>query len=379
MHIFFFKVSSLKGAHMSLTSFFSQRKTQLPTASLFVLLLFSLSPSGIAIRTTFHSALIDTDITYSVALPSDYEQKIAQGHRYPVVYLLHCAGCTDSTWLGHYFNGIFPAVDSVIDSVDLIAAAPYNGPGFSWWIDSPVKPKSFFSSFLVREFKHLIDSLYATLPRRESSGIAGHSMGGFGALFNCGAHPDSFSAAYSCKGLLNVLQHHGEFGLDEVLGGQDTSITNWHAVDIIENARKFAEANAAGKAVRIIFYSGPNDWFQAENRLFDTTLTDLSVPHEYFENEEDHGLIWASRMFEVLKWFDTVLVHQRTGAVKNPGGHRFRTTYSTHASSGKQVMWDLSGRVIRPGKAAAGIVIELLDPSLGRNGRFVCRFLEKKE
>ena len=40
-------------------------------------------------------------------------------------------------------------------------------------------------------------------------GLAGHSMGGFGALYNLGQHPEIYKAAFSAKGLLDMVGHQG--------------------------------------------------------------------------------------------------------------------------------------------------------------------------
>ena len=190
-------------------------------------------------------------------------------------------------------------------------------------------------------------------------------------MYNLSAHPETFSAGYSLKGLLDVLMHSGEYGLDQVLGPQSTSIANWHAVNLIEHAQKFADANSCGKTLRIRFYSGPNDWFLPDNRLFDTTLTGLSVAHEYFENNEAHTEMTPARVFDALKWEDSVLVHQGSVGVIYPPKADRRNAKTL--SLGKNIRYDLFGRALKPGENPGGMVIEYSAPADGNGGRFVRR------
>jgi len=54
-----------------------------------------------------------------------------------------------------------------------------------------------WEDFIVKELVPLIDGRYRTLAQSSSRGLAGHSMGGMGAL-NIGlTHPDVFSCVYS--------------------------------------------------------------------------------------------------------------------------------------------------------------------------------------
>jgi len=54
-----------------------------------------------------------------------------------------------------------------------------------------------WEEFITRDLVQYIDRKYRTAARPESRGIAGHSMGGYGALKIAMKHPDVFSAAYA--------------------------------------------------------------------------------------------------------------------------------------------------------------------------------------
>ncbi|MDD5675786.1 MAG: alpha/beta hydrolase-fold protein, partial [Chitinivibrionales bacterium] len=229
---------------------------------------------GTVDRRSFISPLLGMTVLYDVFLPATYQQDVAQGKRFAVLYLLHSAGGTDSMWLDYNTGNMAVLIDS---AAGFIAVAPDNGMyRNSWWLDSPVMPGWAYSRFLVQELKPKIDSLYATLPARAKTGVAGHSMGGFGAMHNLIEHPDVFGSAFSIKGAFDLTlplnpNWNGDFGLYKVLGNQPADTAYWNAVNILKNIHRLAGAD-----VHIGFYGGLNDpWFGQENRRLDTILTGL--------------------------------------------------------------------------------------------------------
>lgn len=256
--------------------------------------------AGTTEQGTLNSALVGTEVEYRVFLPSDYYQEAGTGKRYPVVYLLHCAGCRAWDWADDYYG---PVVDKLIDSVDFIAVAPDDGNTLRWWLDSPVQSSSQWSTLLVDELKPRIDSLYNTCPGHANTGVAGHSMGGFGALHNLIEHPRTFSAAFSMKGAVDLMPYAGNWGLSEVLGEQSTHPGNWRAVNVVDHA-----CELAGKDVSIAFYSGLNDWFYEDNRKLHRILDSCGITHQWIQNDEPHFRIPSGSMQTVLSFFDSVFV-----------------------------------------------------------------------
>jgi S-formylglutathione hydrolase FrmB len=253
-------------------------------------------------RLSFKSAVLGKTIKYVVVLPNTYDRQRSTGARFPVLYLLHGAGGRAWDWTSRDYGA---QVDAFIDSVHYIIAAPDDGNELSWWLDSPVKKKSNYHTFLVSEFKHLIDSLYATLPDRNNTGVAGHSMGGYGALHNLIESPDVFSAAYSIKGAVDLLTCPGKFGLNDVLGKLETHRENWVNMDIVTNICKLT-----GKNVAIRFYSGPNDWFNTANRRLDSALTSCAIPHGYVLNDQAHRQVPFESMKAVMLFFDSTFTRK---------------------------------------------------------------------
>lgn len=136
------------------------------------------------------------DREVAVYLPPTYASESAR--RYPVVYLLHGYGGRHDTFTGR--------LASLQESGDRLAAAQ----GFSELI--VVTPNAFslhkgsmysnspttgdWERFIAEDLVAYIDGHYRTLTNRISRGLAGHSMGGYGALRIGMKRPDVFTSLY---------------------------------------------------------------------------------------------------------------------------------------------------------------------------------------
>jgi enterochelin esterase-like enzyme len=131
-----------------------------------------------------------------VYLPPSYQA--SKNQRYPVVYLLHGYGLTAERWVP--FLGMPELADKDIaagTSKEMILVSPdsfnkYNGAMYS---SSPTNGD--WETFLTKELVAYIDKSYRTLATRDSRGLAGHSMGGYGTWRLAMKYPDVFSSIYA--------------------------------------------------------------------------------------------------------------------------------------------------------------------------------------
>ena len=130
-----------------------------------------------------------------VILPPSYAA--SPERRYPVFYMLH--GFTD---MAERFIGWTRLADGTAAAIaagaaELIVVVPdsFSRHGGGMYPNSPTVGG--FEDFIARDLVAAIDSRYRTLARRESRGLAGHSMGGYGTLRIGMKHPDTFSAIYA--------------------------------------------------------------------------------------------------------------------------------------------------------------------------------------
>jgi S-formylglutathione hydrolase len=131
-----------------------------------------------------------------IYLPPSYAT--SKTRRYPVVYFLHGYGINAE----RYWN-----IMTVPDAADkdmttgtaheMILVHPdaftvYNGSMYS---SSPTTGD--WEAFITQELVSYIDSHYRTLANRDSRGLAGHSMGGYGTLRLAMKYPEVFSSIYA--------------------------------------------------------------------------------------------------------------------------------------------------------------------------------------
>jgi len=119
---------------------------------------------------------------------------------YPVVYFL--PGFNPSIGGASWLAGLYNRAPDTDDDYILVFVNGENMFHGSFYANSPVTGN--WEDFIVQELVDEIDSNFRTLAHKDARGLAGHSMGGSGAL-NIGLkHPDVFSAVYSMSpGIFN--------------------------------------------------------------------------------------------------------------------------------------------------------------------------------
>jgi S-formylglutathione hydrolase FrmB len=135
------------------------------------------------------------DQTVAVYLPDGYEHS---SRRYPVLYLLH--GFSLHPVLKDWEEVIAASMDQFVAANPdkaFIVVIP-NGANRvhgSYYMDSTVGGG--WESYIAHDLVAYTDSHFRTIDDRRSRAIAGHSMGGFGALRMLLLHPDIYSVGYA--------------------------------------------------------------------------------------------------------------------------------------------------------------------------------------
>jgi Putative esterase len=130
-----------------------------------------------------------------VYLPPGYDGSTA---RFPVIYFLPSP--FDSYRAPFEKNRAQEMFDRaiqahVIDKFILVCIDMTTPLGSSWYVNSPVTGN--WEDFVVREWAPFVDKHFRTLARRDSRGIAGDFMGGYGALRFGMTHPEVFGSVYA--------------------------------------------------------------------------------------------------------------------------------------------------------------------------------------
>jgi S-formylglutathione hydrolase len=135
------------------------------------------------------------DQQVAVYLPPGYDQG---SQRFPVIYLLHGIGDSYEDWTN--FFEVPATLDRLIGGGKIspvIAVMPNSRSRFlgSYYTNSPINGR--WEDYVANDVVAVIDKTYRTLAKRESRALAGHSMGGFGAI-SVGMHrSDVFSVVYA--------------------------------------------------------------------------------------------------------------------------------------------------------------------------------------
>jgi len=135
----------------------------------------------------------------AIYLPPSYETTKT---RYPVIYFLPGFGDGITLYLDGTYQGfkLQATMDSLIrvgaiKEMIVVIANGRNRFGGSFYTNSPAAGN--WEDFIVKELVRVIDSRYRTILFAGSRGIAGHSMGGSGALSLGMRHPDIFGSVYA--------------------------------------------------------------------------------------------------------------------------------------------------------------------------------------
>ena len=147
---------------------------------------------GASLEGNLEGEAVDREVI--VFLPPSYAT--AKSRRYPVVYGLHGYSIGAQQWSGEIhvpqtIEGAFAkgAQEMIVVLPD--SKTVYNGSMYSSSVTT-----GDFENYIARDVVSYIDAHYRTIPTRESRGLVGHSMGGYGASRIGMKHPEVFGSLY---------------------------------------------------------------------------------------------------------------------------------------------------------------------------------------
>ena len=309
------------------------------------------------------------DREVSVYLPPGYYS--SPDKHYPVIYFLHSYTLDHTAFFGGYpwYTVDFKTIcDDLIDSREIesvIVVSPnsYNKYWGSFYTNSLVTGN--WADFIVRDIINYIDNNFRTLPQRESRGLAGHSMGGYGTLWLIMNYPSVFNAAYMLSGHPELEELYLENLRDNMIAAsnaENLAGLDWRKVVCIAAAAAFAPdtlvppfyaqfplddsgvlidsiwdkwlkhdplyllpsyKDSLMQLKAIQFDVGTNDsdaGFITGNRNFSQALNDLGIPHTFEEYDGDHTNKLAERIeTKLLPFFSANLSkHLLTDTVNIP-------------------------------------------------------------
>ncbi len=277
-----------------------------------------------------------------VYLPPSY--RTADRTRFPLLVYLHGRSGNERNWVDA--GALHRTMDSLARSgaPEAIIAMPDGDDGwYATWnqlgdvnacrADTTRRepaatycvPWTRYDDYIARDIVSHMDARYRTKANRESRGIAGLSMGGFGAITVALQYPDVFAAAASHSGVVSPrylgptpfapppryanttaeLQAAAGNLWSELrwVMGKDT--IGWNARDPGQLAQRLQLRAALGgpPLPQLMFDVGVADAYVDQNRDVHATLTRLGVPHRYAEWPGAHSWsYWQAHAAESLQF-----------------------------------------------------------------------------
>jgi len=264
------------------------------------------------------------DREVSIYLPPGYD---ADKHtHYPVLYMLHGSGGTDLSYFAPDASTNIPATaDRTLaagTSSEMIIVTPnamtVNG-GSNY---SSGATTGDWESFISEELVFYVDANYRTIDDREGRGIAGHSMGGYGALRIGMKHADVFSSMYVLSSCCIDKDSNIPDTPEEIAAMEDYTAHPENYPDgaprIINTAVQAAAAWAPNPAKAPLYFDSPYENGELVPEVYarmianrplsfvDQYISDLRTQHIAFDvGDEDLNIARnLTRLDEVLTSYD---------------------------------------------------------------------------
>lgn len=288
----------------------------------------TMAKRGRVVTDTMWAQSLGITKSVSVYLPPSYATE--RSRRYPVLIYLHGLGGNERNWVdtGH--------LDRTLDSLiaagkpEAIVVMPDGDDGwYTTWNALPdvpgcradttrkESPDTFcvpwphYDDYIASDVVAFVDKRYRTIADGKHRGIAGLSMGGYGAISLALAYPGVFAAVASHSGVLSprylgpkpyaqpvqYASNLKEFEAATSRGlwpsmraafGRDTIA--WGSRDPRQLAARRQAKTGTGWP-KILIDCGTDDAFISQNRDFHQTLLTLGVSHQYAEWPGGHT--WA--------------------------------------------------------------------------------------
>lgn len=220
---------------------------------------------------TFRSELVKQDVGYTIWLPPAYEAR-PEG-RFPVVYSLHGITGDEVDGARRFARILQGAIEAGQCPPTILVMV--NGYRDSFYVDSVDKTVP-MESIIITELIPHVDATYRTVADRKGRGIAGFSMGGYGAMRLGLKYTDVFSSIVSMGGAF-VGEDTGRSRGGAAFGG---NMEYFRACDPANIARANAGKIRAAR-MEILMACGDQDGLMGRNRQMSALLTELGIVHRF--------------------------------------------------------------------------------------------------
>ncbi len=239
---------------------------------------------------THESKLLDTTLNVGIYLPPGYDES---GERYPVLYFLHGLWGSAGKWAE---RGTPAKLDQLIEARTVPPMIVVCPDGQNSMYVNALESKAPWGDFLATELVETIDAKFRTLAARESRGINGDSMGGYGALNVAFKHPDVFgsvsahSAAIYPVDPASLPERIKQFAPQwKPIYGWPIDVDHWKQWNPLELAATLPVESLT--QLDLYFDCGDSDryGFNKTNEELHQILEKRKVSHQWFLRSGGHG------------------------------------------------------------------------------------------
>jgi S-formylglutathione hydrolase FrmB len=272
----------------------------------FIFLFFVKNVDGKIIeQNVVQSKILNKQVSYSIYLPDGYD---VDNRSYPVIYLLHGYGGNHTDWvhagnIGRYAD--IAIKEGVIPPVVIIMP----DGGVSMYVNS-YDGKNNYEDFFIRELMPTVENNWRIKKEKFSRGIAGLSMGGWGAMLYALKYPDLFVASaplsagiHDDHDIVNYDDQRWEVVFGSVFGPKlkEKSRLNdcWYKNSILKIVETIPSEQI--KKVDYRISCGDQDYLRKGSLLLHLALSEKKIHHQFRIKGGDHNWdFWRSDIMEAL-------------------------------------------------------------------------------
>lgn len=253
------------------------------------------------IECKFYSEVLGLSTSMTVILPQKTTTQIgmsnvSRGELHPTLYLLHGLSDDDSIWLRR------TSIERYVAEMGIAVVMPQVHRSFY----TDMAEGGRYWTFISEELPALARSFFPLSPKREDTFVAGLSMGGYGAIKLGLRKPETFAAAASLSGALDMAHHFLNWGdptvrsveYDRIFGTGDISGTSDDLLWLLEELER-------SKGPQPLLYQccGTEDFLYEDNQRFREKCGETSLSLTYEEGPGGHEWgYWDTQIRNVLAW-----------------------------------------------------------------------------
>jgi enterochelin esterase-like enzyme len=283
------------------------KKIQLILLFVCTIVIGSFAQGFVKEKQVIKSTILNKEVHYSIFLPSDY---YTSERAYPVTYLLHGYGDADDGWI--QFGEVNRLADDAIKVGKIPPMIIVTPDGFTSFYINTADGKLNYEDFFIKELIPHIEKTYKVKAERKYRGIAGLSMGGYGALMYALKYPNLFVAAaplsaavWTDNDIINLDEgmFNGLFGnsMGKNLKGKDRLTPAWLSNSPLAIIEKKTKEELS--AVSYWIDCGDDDFLTIGNAQLHIALTNKKVPHEFRMRDGAHNwTYWRTGIIDALSF-----------------------------------------------------------------------------